>query len=395
MHTPILVAAILIAQSWPGLWGAARNGDLPSVTAAPREIKELWRRPTTGGYSELAVAGGRAITTELRGGEDFVLALNADTGRELWSARLGPVYKGHDGSDDGPIATPAIDGDLVFAVGPHGALAAFDSATGRERWRHDLVAEFGAVVPTYGFAASPLVEQRLVIVPTGGADSRGLLAFERATGRLAWNVAHARTPAYASAVAATVGGIRQVVAAAGDRVFAVSPRDGRILWSIAGLGADQALANPPLVLPGDRILYSSWDQSVLLQIATNGTVQQASELWRSTRLRAYNGPTVHRNGSLFAFAGPMLACADAATGEIRWRERIGEGTLIGLGDHLLVLGDTSGDLRVVRAATDRYAELSRTRVLTPDVRSVTGPSVVAGRMFLRNLREMAAFELVG
>ena len=87
----------------------------------------------------------------------------------------------------------------------------------------------------------------------------------------------------------------------------------------------------------------------------------------------------------------MLVCADADTGQIRWRERIGEGTLAGAGPHLVVLGQSSGDLRLVRATPSGYAEVSRTRVFTPDVRSVTGPSLVENRIYLRNLREIAAF----
>ena len=100
---------------------------------------------------------------------------------------------------------------------------------------------------------------------------------------------------------------------------------------------------------------------------------------------------MYRDGALFAFVGPWLVCADAATADIKWRERVGEGTLVAVGSHLLALGQTSGDLRVVRLSADRYEEVSRTRVLTPDVVSVTGPSVANGRVFIRNLREMAAF----
>ena len=387
-------AAQMQTASWPGLWGPSRNGDVPSVAAVPlASAKEMWRRKSAGGYSEVAVAGGRAITMELRDGADVVVAFDAVSGSEQWAVRVGPTFKGHDGSDDGPIATPAIDGDLVFAAGPHGHLVAIETATGRERWRHDLPQAFGAAVPPYGFAPSPLVEGGLVIVPTGGPNSRGLLAFARATGRLVWNAAHAKADGYSSAVAATVAGARQVVVAAGDRVFAVSPADGRLLWSIPGLGADKVIANPPLVLPGDRVLYSSWDESVMLKVSREGSAFGAAQVWRSPRLRAYNGPTVYRDGLLFAFVGPSLVCADAATGEVRWRERVGEGTLVGLGAHLLVLGQSSGELRAVRASPDGYAEVSRARVLTPDVVSVTGPSIAGGRIYLRNLREIAALRL--
>ena len=403
-HALAIVVAALLASgapgaqrqaesSWPGLWGPARNGETRGGPEAPQLGKELWRRTVAGGYSEVAVAGGLAVTTELRSGHDFVVALDAATGREQWSARIAPTYKGHDGSDDGPIGTPAIDGGDVFATGPNGHLLALDAATGKERWRHDLVRDFGAQIPGWGFGSSPLVVDGLVVVPTGGPNSRGLLAFDRASGRLRWNAAHAKSPAYTSGVLATIGGVRQIVAAAGDLVYAVAPADGRLLWSIAGLGAGTDLATSPVVLSGDRVLYSSWDQSVMLKVSGDASSLRAAEVWRSPRLRAYNGPTLHRDGSLFAVVGPQLVCADAATGEVRWREKTGEGTLVGMGPHLLLLGHTTGDIRIVAASPEKYVEVSRRRVFTPEVVSVTGASVAGGRVYMRNLREMVAYEL--
>jgi outer membrane protein assembly factor BamB len=354
-------------------------------------MKELWRRPTAGGYSEIAISGDRAITLELRSGEDFVVALDASSGRELWSTRIGPTYRGHGGSDDGPIATPAIDVADVFAAGPHGHLIALDAATGKERWRHDLVKEFGATLPGWGFGSSPLVEGNLIIVPTGGEKSRGLLAFDRRTGRLLWSAPHMKATTYSSAVSAEIAGTRQVVAVAGDRVFGVSPADGKLLWNAPGPGTDVEVANSPIVLPDDRVLLTTWAHAVMLKVSRQAEALVASELWRSTSPRAANGPTIYRDGFLYGFAGPQIVCVDAATGQVRWRERTGEGTLVGVGPNLLFLGLTSGDIRVVRASPDRFTEVHRTRVFTPDVRSVTGPSFVDGRLYVRNLREVAAF----
>ena len=147
------------------------------------------------------------------------------------------------------------------------------------------------------------------------------------------------------------------------------------------------------MLPGDRVLVTAWDQSLLLQITSTDGVFTAVERWRSPRLRAFNGPSIYRDGRVFGFAGPQLICMDAATGEVRWRERTGEGTLVGLGGHLLLLGQTSGDLRVLRASPDRFSEVFRARVLTPDTPSVTGPSVADRRLYVRNIREIAAFEI--
>jgi outer membrane protein assembly factor BamB len=379
---------------WPGLWGPSRNGTTTEAFAASRgEVDVLWRRPVEGGYSEIAIHAGRAFTMELRDGADFLVALDAATGREQWRVRVAPTYRGHGGSDDGPISTPAVDGDDVFALGPHGHLIAVDVRTGKERWRHDLVNAFGAAAPTWGFAASPLIDGRLVIVPTGGPASRGLLAFDRASGRLVWHAAVAKATAYTSALSATIAGARQVIAVASDRVFAVQPSDGRLLWSAPGPGGTIEIANSALALPGDRLLLSSWEQSVMLGISSRDGVFSTREIWRSPRLRGSNGPTIYRNGFLYGFAGSMLICMNADTQEVRWRERTGAGTLIGFGDTLVILGDGSGDLQVAQVSPDAFTRRFRLPLLEAGTRAVTGPSFANGRLYVRNLKEIVALRV--
>jgi outer membrane protein assembly factor BamB len=173
----------------------------------------------------------------------------------------------------------------------------------------------------------------------------------------------------------------------------VSSKEGRLLWSVSGPGTSIEVSNSPLVLPGDRILLTFWEQSRLIKIDRKGDGLSASEIWQSPRLRAFNGPTIYRDGFLFGFAGPQLICLDAATGDVRWRERTGEGTLVGMGSNLFLLGQTSGELLVVGASPAGYKETFRTRIFTPDVPSVTGPSIAGGRLYARNIREMVALEL--
>jgi outer membrane protein assembly factor BamB len=389
----VALSTAVAAADWPGLWGPLRTavaaGDL---RAAKGRVEVAWRRPVAGGYSEIAVVNGRAFTLELREGVDYIVALDAATGRHHWSVRIGPTYRGHGGSDDGPISTPAIDGNDVFALGPHGQLIAVDATSGRERWRHDLVREYSATPPTWGFAASPLIEEGRVIIPTGGPGSRGLLAFDRANGQLLWNAAVNKATGYASAVAATMGGVRQVIAVASDRVFGVRPSDGRVLWSIAGPGG-QELSNPAIVLPGDRILISNWEESMMVKVDTAAGAQTPRQLWRSNRLRNANGPTIYRDGHLYGFAGAILVCVDAETQEIKWRERTGAGTLMAVGSQLVVLSDGTGEMIVADVSPEKFALRHRLRVLEDGVRAVTGVSFGDGRFYVRNLRELVAFQL--
>ena len=384
-------------DGWPGVWGPARNGaaSLSGTPAWPAGFKELWRKRTHGGYSEVVVTSRAAITMEAREGSDDIVAFEVASGRELWRTRVGATYRGHDGSHDGPIATPAVAGDDLYAVGPHGAFVALDATSGKERWRHDLVRDFNASPMIYGFGSSPLVEGSSVIVQTGGQQSRGLLAFDRATGKLRWNAAHGLRGSYSSPSIGTIAGMRQIIAAAGDRVYAVSPADGRLLWSVAGPGDGEQVANPPQILPDDRVLITFWGEAVLLKVARQGETLAASEVWRSPRLRAAYSPTIHREGHLYGFNGPFLSCVDAATGEVRWRHRLYEGALVGVGANLFVLSRTSGNLHVVQATPTAFTEVTRAAVLTPGATSMTGPSVAGHRVFVRNSEEIVALSIEG
>ena len=388
----LLTQAPLLAD-WPGLWGPARNGSTPGTLAISAEPKVLWRRAVAGGYSEVAVNGNRAFTMELHDGVDYITALDAASGRELWRVRVGPTYRGHGGSDDGPISTPTVEGNDLFALGPRGELIAVDVASGKERWRLDLVGAFGATAPTWGFAASPLIEGRLVIVPTGGPQSRGLLAFDRATGKLVWNAAVSKFTGYASAVSATIGGVRQVITVSTDTVYAVAPADGKVLWTAPGPGGNGEVSNSALVLPGDRVLVGNWDQSALIGVSNRDGAFTTREIWRAPRLRASNGPTIYSDGYLYGFSGAFLIGVNAETGDERWRERTGAGTVIAVGDQLLFLHQDSGELQVGTVTPEAFKVQGRARVLTPGVRAVTGPSFADGRLFVRNLKEIVALQV--
>ena len=392
----VSAAAQAAGPSWPGMWGPSRNGiaEASGAPTRPAALQELWRRPTQDGYSQVAVDARGGVTMEVAGGIDYVLSLEAATGRQQWRSAVGPTYRGHGARRDGAIATPALDGNDVFVVAPHGVLVALDRGTGKERWRHDLVKEFGATTPGFGFGTSPLIEGNLVVVQTSGEKSRGLLAFDRAGGKLAWTARHGIHGGYASPTAGTLGGTRQIIASAGDAVFAVSPADGGLLWTVKGLGGDpETVAHPPQLLPNDRVLVTSWNDAALIKVSGADGSVTAAEVWRSPLFRAAHSPTIYRDGHLYGFAGPVLICADATTGEIKWRERFPTASISAAGNHLFILARTTGDLHIVEASPRQFTEVGRTRVLKPESLSVTAPSIAGRRIFIRNFEEIVAYSI--
>jgi outer membrane protein assembly factor BamB len=397
LAAPVGAATAATGQGdWPQLWGpqgdARATGPGGFGRAAALGSRELWRRPLGSGYSGLTIVKGRGYTGLSDGRQDVAVAFDADTGRELWRTPLGETYRGHGGSHDGPISTPAADGERVYVVGPRGVLVALQASDGKVAWRHDLVAELGAAVPSWGFATSPLLHGRNVIVQVGGAKQHQVVAFEAASGRMAWTAHHAAGANYVTPQLATIHGTPQLLTISSDKVLALSPADGTLLWS-APRPAEGEGSRPPLVLPDGRVLVHAWGEAAMVQVAREGDAFKATELWRSPRLRSSYSPTVFHDGWLYGYNDTYLVCLDPATGEVKWREKVYAGSLILVDGHLVLVGRTSGELRVAEASPHGYREKLRRPVFNPGAVSITGPSWAGGRLYLRNLEEMVALEV--
>lgn len=387
------------ASDWPRLWGPA--GDARATASGrfapgkPIKVRERWRHPVGSAFSGVSIVGHRGYTGVSDGEKDHVVALDVSTGREVWRSCLGPTYRGHDGSKDGPISTPTVDGGRVFALGPRGVLVALDEGSGKMLWQHDLAAELEVKAPDYGFGTAPLVVGTRLVVQAGGSTRHNLVAYDTTDGRLLWSVQHSNATGYASPVRATLAGEEQVVVLAADKLFAVRPRDGGLLWSHPlGSGSGEA-SRSPLVLPGDRVLAPTGNESVLIQVSAGEGAFSVAERWRTPRLRGSFSPTVYQDGYLYGFGGGFLTCLDVETAEPKWRERVYGGSLILVGGHLVVLGETSGNLHVAEATPAGFREKVKLPAFNAGATTVTGPSFGDGLLLLRNVEEMVAFEVEG
>lgn len=384
-------------ESWPGLWGPNRDGKARGAARLPAgaelKAREAWRRPIGSGFAGITLAGGRGFTGQQDGAHDYAVAFDPATGKELWRARLGDTYRGHDGSRDGPASTPAVDVDSVFVLSPRGVLFALEAASGKVAWQRDLKTEVQATEPFYGFGTSPLVSGRHVIVQTGGEKS-GLAAFDKASGAPAWAVSHTKTIGYSSPVPTTLLGVAQVLVLANDVLYGVRPEDGSLLWSHPTGWGEEAM-RPPLALPGDRVLISGSSEAKLIALARDGTRFTAKDVWKTPRLKNSLSPTLFHEGHLFGFSSQYLVCLDPDTAEMVWRERVYAGSMILVDGHLMILGSESGELRVGRASSLGYKERLKAPVFNAGATSVTGPAFAAGRLFFRNVEEIVALDVVG
>lgn len=386
----VLAASALTgsAQSpaeWPQLFGATRNGVARSAIAPAAALSVAWTKPMPSGGAGLAVVGDRIYTLGTDGEHDVLFALEAATGDEAWRLALGKTHT--DATANGPNSTPAFAGDLLVTVSTNCQLKAVTLNTREVAWTQDLGDIFASrFAKRGGCGMAPLVAGSRVVVVTGAAGGPRLAAFDAVTGKPAWTTAD--LPSSYNVAPGWADGLvlyHHVKSPGGSGITAVDAETGAIAWQIDGPPGESDAT--PVTLPGGRVLIETWPQVSLFDISTKQPV------WTSKEIVAGRSPAVSHKDHIYTFggqSGEFLTCLDAATGKTKWTSRIYRGHLVLAGDTLVILSESAGLVRLVAADPARYREIARIPVLTPGARTGTPPSVAGGRIFVRNLDELAA-----
>lgn len=387
-----LVASVTHATDWPRYRGPAGDGisaETGLLASWPEGgPAEAWRVALGDGYSGVVVADGRALTLFASDKEEFALALDAATGKELWRVRLDRNRE--DGQGDGPRSTPSIDGETVYTLSSSGLLHALAVADGATLWSLDLVEEFGARVPRWGVSTSPVIEGELLLVDVGGRPGYSLVAFDKASGAVRWHT-HDDKPGYSTPLAVTIDGRRQIVSFSGTQVFGADATDGTVLWSHPWRTSYDVNAAMPVFLPPNRIfISSSYDTGATLLQIDGG---RALQMWRTRRMKNHFNSSVLVDGHLYGFDDGTLKCMEAAGGEEKWAKRgFAKGSLLYADGRLVVLGER-GVLALVEADPEQYTELGRTQLFRS--KTWTMPALADGRLYVRDQSELVALNLRG
>ena len=391
--------AMPVAPDAPPYWtdfrGPERDGhyrQMPVRTTWPAGgLTPLWKQPVGGGYASFVVARGRAFTIEQRGGEEVAAAYDANTGVELWTNRWRAIFRESMGGD-GPRATPTWAEGLVYVLGATGELRCLEEATGRLVWRKNILDDNDASNLPWGMAASPLVVGDVVIVLPGGANGRSVVAYHRQSGARVWSALD-ETQAYSSPMIATLAGRRQLLVMTASRLVGLEPDGGALLWSYPWVTTSDINVAQPLVVGPNRVFVSSGYGvgAAVVEIAESGGRFDVREVWRNLRMKNKFTSSVLHDGFIYGLDEAILACVDAATGDLKWKGgRYGYGQVLLASGRLVVLTE-EGDLVLVAASPDGHQELASFPAISG--KTWNHPAMADGRLLVRNLREMAAFDL--
>jgi outer membrane protein assembly factor BamB len=383
------------AGLWPDFRGPKRDGhyterairtDWPAAGLTP-----LWKQPVGGGFASFVAARGRAFTIEQRGGEEIVAAYDILTGRELWTSRWAATFSESMGGP-GPRATPTWSDGRVYALGAAGEFRALDETDGRTVWRTNILEDAGAGNIQWGMSAAPLVVDETVVVLPGGANGRSVVAYDRRSGKRAWSALD-DTASYSSPMLVQLAGVRQLLVFSAARIVGLTPDTGKLLWEHPWKTQYDVNASQPLVVGDNRLFLSTGygTGAAVLELTSSGDRVSVREVWRNIRMKNQFTSSVLHDGFIYGLDEAILACVDAATGDLKWKGgRYGYGQIMLASGHLVVLTE-DGQLGLVRATPERHHEIALFPVL--DGKTWNHPAIAGGYLLVRNINEMAAFDL--
>jgi len=384
-----------VAADWPQWRGLHRDGISPETAlleswpaGGPRL---LWKTQGLGeGYSSFAVVGDRIYTQGQQGNQEFVLAYDTNTGKQLWKVPTGGGYQESRGN--GPRGTPTIDGDRLYALAADGTLVCLRAATGERIWGVNLMERFGGRVPTWGISESPLIDgDRLIVTPGGPGAS--VVALEKLKGNLLWK-SQSDSAGYSSPIAFDAGGARKVVVFTAQGAIALDMKNGEFQWRYDKVANRTANIATPIVHDGYVFLSSDYGTGcALLKLTASAKAVDASEVYFNREMRNHYTTSVLVGDHLYGFSSGILTAMKFLTGEVAWRDRsVGKGNVIYAEGNLYAFGE-DGVVGLIQATPQSYREKSRFEIHKGSYPTWTPPVIANGKLYLRDQDNLYCYNI--
>ncbi|HEY5446595.1 MAG TPA: PQQ-binding-like beta-propeller repeat protein, partial [Pyrinomonadaceae bacterium] len=380
------------AQDWPQWRGPNRDG-ISKETGLLKQWPAtgpalVWKATGAGGgYSSLAISGGRIFTMGVRAGRENVIAFDVATGKQLWATPHGAVFSNDRG--DGPRGTPTVDGDRLYALGGNGDLSCMDTKTGKIVWTLNILQKFGGENPKWGISESPLVIGEKVLVNPGGPNA-SVMALNKKDGTVIWKT-QSDQAGYSSAMPVQIGGTTQIVFFTDQRALGVDLKDGKFLWSYPKASNNVANVATPIVR-GNRVFVSSdyGTGAALVEIKADGTAQ---EVYFTKEMRNHHSSSILIGDYLYGFSSGILTAMRFDTGAVAWKDRsVGKGSLVYADGNLYAFSE-NGVVGLIEATPTGYVEKGRFRIQQDSLPTWTHPVIAGGRLYLRDQNTIYAYDV--
>jgi outer membrane protein assembly factor BamB len=382
------------AQEWPRFRGPNGTGISPSKTIPTTWTgKDFnWKRPLpAAGHSSPVLWDDKIFLTT---GDDqakqvSVFCVTANDGQVLWQKSF--PFTPHHKNDYNTFASasPSVDQHCVYVCWSSPAHYTLMALThdGRTVWEKDL----GPFASQHGGGASPVVYQDKVVLGNEQDGESFLIAVDVATGKTRW-----QTPRTSEETAYSTPCVYEpkdgppalIFTSHAHGVSAIDPDSGKVLWELADV-FDKRVVSSPVLAAGLIVgtCGSGGGGNYLIAVRPGGPVKKPEVAYTIRKSAPYVPTSVCVGGRLFLWSdGGIVSCVQAASGEVKWQERVGG---MFFSSPLWVEGrlfcvSTKGEVVVV-GASDRFEVLARNPL--GEVTHST-PAVAGGRMYIHTTKSL-------
>jgi outer membrane protein assembly factor BamB len=384
----LLAAGSTFAADWPQFRGADSNSvtaDLgPPVDLADTARYTAWKAALPGrGPASPIVVDGRVVVTASSGPNQdrlHVVCFDAASGEQLWERQFwatGRTLTHPTSANAAP--TPASDGKLIFAFYSSNDLACLD-LEGNLKWFRGLAYDFPHAGNDVGMASSPVVLGDVVVAQVECQGDSFATGIDKQTGETRWRIQRPREASWASPAALRGKTPADDVVLLQSTVALTAHRaaTGEKLWSYDA--ACDAISSAAAV---EGVVYVA--AKGMTALAPSGAAEP-KVLWNAANLQPGAASVVVGGDRLYIInRSGVLACADTADGQIKWRLRLeGEfwGTPVVAAGRLYCI-NVSGKIHVVEPAADgASARVAGTGQLDGTIHC--SPAVCDGALYVRS-----------
>jgi outer membrane protein assembly factor BamB len=383
--------SLLVGGDWPQGLGPSRNGiaqqEKPLQPWPENGPVTAWSHTLGSGFAGPIVVGEKVVVFHRIEDAERVEALDAKSGKVIWSQDFKAYYRGGYNPDSGPRATPVVAGNRVFVFGAASDLHCLDLATGKPKWSRTLGQDYQAPDGYFGAGSGLLVMEDHVLVNVGGIKV-GIVALDIQSGKTVWE-ATTEKASYSSPTVLSFGGTNYAVFITRMQAIALNPLNGKLLFSTPfGKQGPTVNGATPVTIGNHVFLTASYRIGArMLELGQDGKNVEIQWSGDDIMSSQYATPLPH-DGHLFGIHGredvgvAALRCIDMTSGKVQWEKAdFGVAHTILVKDKFLAL-NTSGELVLVNANVSRYEEVARAKVSASITRCF--PALSNGYFYFRN-----------
>ena len=404
----LLTAISVTAADWPQWNGPNRDGASPEkglLKEWPKGGPPLaWKTNIGGGgYSTPLIIGDKLYITgsddPKEGLTEFALCLNVKDASQVWKMPR-PVGKGDyaNGYGNGPRGTPAIDGGLLYQLGPRGDLCCLKLGDGSQVWAVNLPKDFGTqMMSGWGMSESVLIDGDKLLCTPGG-EKGTMLALDKKTGKEVWRSMELKdAAAYASIAVAEIGGMRQYITQTASAGVGVRASDGKLLWREGKIGRGTAVIPSPVVHDGYAFFtagYGAGCEAVKLEPDGNGGTKATLVYTKNDVVQNHHGGVVRVGDHVYGYSdtGGKWVCFDYKVGSMQPEsefKKFGKGSLIYADGRFYLYGEGSGEVGLFEAGPEAWVEKGRFKIPERSKTAKGGqvwthPVIANGKLYLRD-----------